>query len=146
MIKQTATLGLAAAIAIAAFSGPADAGKKTGRNVAIGIIAGITAATVLTAAANAAQSRYQYEDYAYAPEYSPSDNAVAACLHKAYRTARRDGGDGIDLVAVDKNTFKGGFYRVRLIVDAYGPWGTSRRSATCKIDRDRIVEWKWFRA
>jgi hypothetical protein len=145
VIKQTATLGLAAAIAIAAFAGPADAGKK-GRNIAIGIIAGITAATVLTAAAAAAQRRYQYDDYAYAPEYSPSDNAIAACLHKSYRTTRRDGGDGIDLVAVDKNTFKGGFYRVRLIVNAYGPWGTARRSATCKIKRDRIVEWKWQRA
>lgn len=145
MIKQTATLGLAAAIAIAAWSGPADAGKK-GRNIAIGIIAGITAATVLTAAANAAQRRYQYDDYAYAPEYSPSDNAIAACLHKAYRTTRRDGGDGIDLVAVDRNVFKGGLYRVRLIVNAYGPWGTARRGASCHIDRDRIVEWKWFRA
>ncbi|MGE0212826.1 MAG: hypothetical protein AB7S41_14110 [Parvibaculaceae bacterium] len=144
MIKQTATLGLAAAIAIAAFSGPADAGKK-GRNVAIGIIAGITAATVLTAAANAAQRRYQYDDYAYADDYSPSDNALAACVHKAYRTTRRDGGDGIDLVAVERNSFKEGFYRVRVVVNAYGPWGTARRGAVCKIDRDRIVEWKWYR-
>ena len=145
MIKQTATLGLAAAIAIAAFSGPADAGKKTGRNVAIGIIAGITAATVLTAAANAAQRRYQYDDYAYAPDYSASDNAVAACLHKAYRTTLRDGGDGIDLVAVDRNTFKGGLYPVRVIVNAYGPWGSSRRAESCRMARARLVEWKWFR-
>jgi hypothetical protein len=142
MIKHAATFGLAAALTFAVVTDGAQAGKK-GRNIAIGILAGIATATVLTAAATAAQASYSYDDYSYYDDATPADNAVAACLHRAYRHTVRDGGDGIDFVALRKNTFEHGAFRVRILVNAYGPWGTARREARCQVVRDRVVDWAW---
>jgi hypothetical protein len=135
-------LALATALVIASaipMSEPAEACKKARRIIA-GIIIGAGAATVLGAAAGAAERSDSDPVYAYDDDYDPEQNAVAACLHRAYRVLRADGSEGTELRRVRRvRPIGDATYRVDLSLIAYNDGYPDRAEASCRVEDERVT-------
>jgi hypothetical protein len=137
-MKRIMATALAGAMAIGVFaSAEAEAKKK---RLAEGIIIGIGIATLFGAAAAAADQNRGRVRYSYRNDIDPRDNAVAACLHRAHRVVRREGGEGTELRRV-RNVSRVGSasWRVEMQVYAYFDGEPDRYNVTCRVFRDRVT-------
>jgi hypothetical protein len=139
-MKQALALFVAAAMLSAIpLSAPAEAGKKT-RNIVTGIIIGAGAAAVLGSAANAAEQAEEDPVYAYDNDYDPEQNAINACLHRAYRDLRDEGSEGTELRRVRRiRPIGDDAYRVDLSLIAYNDGEPDRAEASCRVVDERVT-------
>jgi hypothetical protein len=97
-------LGLAVALASSVPMQQAEASKAG--DVAAGIAIGAGIAALAAASASSAQRYYNMPDYDYNHGISGEGNAIAACTHKAWRRASRDGARQLSLVKVKDTRWK----------------------------------------
>jgi len=135
-------LGLAVALASSVPMQQAEASKAG--DVAAGIAIGAGIAALAAASASSAQRYYNMPDYDYNHGISGEGNAIAACTHKAWRRASRDGARQLSLVKVKDTRWKGGDeWRVKLRVEArYGGGNRSRYDVVCRVIHDRVIDFK----
>jgi hypothetical protein len=134
--------GLIALTAAALMLAPAqtEAKNKTAKAIAIAIGATALAAGI----ASAANGDLDEDYYSYSYGHDQGTNAAAACVHKARRQLERMGGDELVVRDVDRlDPFPNRTWKVRLRVTRYGPWGRDRAVASCRVEYDRVVGFKW---
>jgi hypothetical protein len=139
MTRTLATISAIALIASLGMSAPADAGRKT-KNIVTGIIIGAGAAALLGAAANSAQAAEDDPVYAYDDNYDPEQNAVAACLHRAYRELVDEGSEGTELRRVRRVRPIGSeSFSVDLSLVSYNDGIPDPAEASCRVVQERVT-------
>src|SRR6186713_2808410 len=106
MKNTTGFVKVALAGALLVF-GTTQLNAKAG-NVAAGIAVGVAAGAVLAAAASAANADFDADAYDYSWNYDKSQNAIAACMHKAGKNAQKKGAYRIIAEKLDYLNNKGG--------------------------------------
>ncbi len=130
---------LAASLAFGAFAGVEAEAKR--KRLAEGIVIGIGIAALVGAASAAAQDSESRVTYEYDDDYDPRENAVAACLHRANRVIRQNGGDGIELRRVLRVGRVGSkSWRVDLQTLGYYDEDTDRHSVSCRVTDGRVTK------
>lgn len=135
-------LGLAAALAGSIAVQPASAGKSG--DIAAGIAIGVGVAAIAAASASSAQRYYAAPVYDYNQGISSEGNAIAACTHKAWRQASKQGARQVSLAKVKNTKWRGGDeWRVKLRMDArYGGGYKDRYDVVCHVFHDRVVDFR----
>lgn len=164
MKKQTAALFAAASLALSSIS-PALAHERGHRHhhnsnhhhwdkhrdehprhkhkhsdVGVAIAAG---ALALIAAAAKAKSHQDSDTYRRHHGYSPKDNAIAACLHKAQRRTVKRGGYGVTVKRLNEARRTSDGWSISLRVRQRMEFGTKNRYANCIVDGNRVVSFRW---
>ena len=112
-------------------------------NVAAGIAVGVAAGAILGAAASAANADWDSDNYDYAWGYDKSQNAVAACMHKAAKRAQKKGAYRIVAEKLDYlNNRGGGQFKVGLRMKAVYGWGVDVHYPKCTIQNGYVAAFK----
>jgi len=112
-------------------------------NVAAGIAVGVAAGAVLAAAASAANADWDADTYDYAWGYDKSQNAVAACMHKAAKRASKNGARRIVAERLDYlNHRGGGQFKVGLRLKAIYGWGVDVHYPKCTVQNGWVSAFK----
>ena len=103
-------------------------------DVAAGIAIGAAAGAVLAAAASAANADWDSDYYDYSWNYDKSQNAIAACMHKAAKVASKRGAYRIIAEKLDYlNNRGGGQFKVGLRMKAVYRSGVNVHFAKCTV-------------
>jgi hypothetical protein len=138
-MKKFVVTALALSLSFGAFAGAEAEAKR--KRVAEGIIIGIGIAALVGAASAAAQEGAGNPSYAYDDDYDPRENAVAACLHRANRVVRQNGGDGIELRRVLRvGRIGSSSWRVDLQALGYYDDDVDRHSISCRVFQGRVTK------
>ena len=114
-----------------------------GGNVAAGIAVGVAAGAVLAAAASAANADWDSDRYDYAWGYDKSQNAVAACMHKAAKVASKNGAYRIVAEKLDYLNHRGGDqFKVGLRLKAVYRWGVDVHYPKCTVQNGWVSAFK----
>jgi hypothetical protein len=139
MKRKILTAGIAVAMLAAASLTPAEAGKN--RDVGIAVAAGIAAIGLAAASAAAAHRDNEYYDYHHG--HGSSTNAIAACVHRADKVVRRQGGlyVRLDRVRRTEPVANG----IRVVADMTGVYPRYRKTSRvrCVVDHDRVVRFRY---
>jgi hypothetical protein len=112
-------------------------------NVAAGIAVGVAAGAVLAAAASAANADWDSDYYDTSWGHDKSNNAVAACMHKAGKVASKKGAYRIIAEKLDYlNNKGGGQYKVGLRMKAVYPWGVDVHFPKCTVQNGWVSAFK----
>ena len=109
-------------------------------DVGVAIAAG---AIALIAAAAKAKSHQDSDVYRTHHGYSPKDNAIAACLHKAQRRTVKRGGYGVTVKRLNEARRVADGWSISLRVRQRTERGTRNRYANCIVDGNRVTSFRW---
>jgi len=139
MKTKLLTTALAVSMLAVASVSPVEAGKK--RDVGIAVAAGIAAIGLAAASAAAAHRENDYYDYNHG--HGSSTNAVAACVHRADKVVRRQGGLYVRLDRVRRTVPVAG--GIRVVADMTGVYPRFRKTSRvrCVVDHDRVVRFNY---
>lgn len=110
--------------------------SDVGVAIAVGAIA-------LIAAAAKAKSHQNSDVYRTHHGYSPKDNAIAACLHKAQRRTVKRGGYGVTIKRLNEARRVSDGWSISLRVRQRMSRGTKNRYANCIVDGNRVISFRW---
>jgi hypothetical protein len=141
MFRKLLILPIAAVFAFGLLTSSVEAG--TGKKVAVGIAVGVAATALAIAAAQSANSHRGRDNYGYNHGIGASENAVAACIHRADRRVHRTRGGYARLDAVKKINKKGSKFKVTMLVTNIFGNRTRQRWVKCHVKHDRVVFFKY---
>ncbi|MFO0994234.1 MAG: hypothetical protein U1E67_20145 [Hyphomicrobiales bacterium] len=141
-MKQNFTFAKAALASALLVFGATQLNAKGG-DVAAGIAIGAAAGAVLAAAASAANADWDSDYYDYSWNYDKSQNAIAACMHKAGKVASKRGAYRIIAEKLDYlNNRGGGQFKVGLRMKAIYRSGVTVHYAKCTVQNGWISAFK----
>ncbi len=142
-VKPMFRCQIAASIIIAIFllgALPDDANSgHTKEQTAEGIAVLFLLSAIEKAAASSANADRKDDSYSYHHGLSARDNAVAACVHRAYKALEKAGGlyMRFDKVEGVKHRGNNDFEVAVNVTDVYS-WGHKARSVTCIVNHNQI--------
>ena len=133
---------VASAMVLACNGSPdVDAGQ-TKEQMAEGIAVFLALSLLARSAAESANAEREKDDYNYNEDLEAQENALAACLHRAYRNVTKAGGHSLRLENVEKILEKsGGEYEVVIQITEFYSTGESRETTVrCVVKRDMVTD------
>ena len=112
-------------------------------NVAAGIAVGAAAGAIFAAAASAANADFDSDYYDYSWRGDQSQNAIAACMHKAGKRAQKKGAYRNIAEKLDYlNARGGGQFKVGLRLKAVYPGGVNVHYPKCTVQNGWVSSFK----
>lgn len=107
-----------------------------------GIVALLLLSLIARTAADSANADRDRDDYNYNEDLGAQENAVASCLHRAYRNAVRRGGRSLRLDEVkkvdDRNSDE---FEVAIQVTEFLPSGEEQTTTVrCLVKKDKVID------